>query len=115
MNIEKLITTWLNGLNLGFRAHQDLPSNPPEELIIVKRIGGLRDSIVIDRPHIALNVWAASNERAAEMAYQIDKHVASLVEDRHISKVARASLGWFRSEDSTQERYQIVLTLVCTS
>jgi hypothetical protein len=113
MNIEAHITKWLGNLGLGADAYTDLPTPRPKEFITVKRIGGQRDNNVIDRPHIALQFWAVNNARAAELAYQVDKHIADLIQDGRISKVSRTTLGIFSAADSGHARYQIEINLVC--
>jgi len=114
MNIEAHIIQWLNSLDLGCRAYADVPPEYPEEFVQVIRIGGQRDSVAIDRPRIALQLWAGSNERAAELAYQLDELVITgLRQDSRISKVSRTALYSYSGSDSGHARYQIELDIVC--
>jgi len=113
MNIEAHVMQWLNNLDLSYSAYVDMPAEVPEEFVVVKRIGGRRDSVVIDRPRIALQLWAASNARAAEIAYQIDELVTQLAQDSRISKVSRDVLYSYEAADSGHARYQIELDIVC--
>jgi len=113
MNIEARIMQWLNSLDLDYKAYIDIPTEIPEEFAVVKRIGGRRDSAVIDRPRIALQLWAASNMRAAEIAYQVDELATQLVQDSRISKVSRDALYGYEVADSGHARYQIELDIVC--
>ena len=115
MNIEAHITKWLNSLNLSLEAYQDVPATRPEEFAVVKRTGGRRDNVAIDRPSIALQIWAASNERAAELAYQVDELIGQLTQDNRISKVSRTALHTYAAADSGHARYQIELDLVCVT
>ncbi|MCL2379946.1 MAG: hypothetical protein FWC81_04095 [Coriobacteriia bacterium] len=113
MNVEAHITKWIDSLNLGLEAYTDVPAKRPAEFATVKRIGGQRDNIVIDRPRIVVQVWAASNERVAELAYQVDKHIAELTRNNRISKVSRVGMQGFSAADSGHARYQIEIDLVC--
>ena len=115
MNIEAHIVSWLNSLNIDIEAYQDVPATEPEEFVMVKRMGGRRDNVAIDRPSIALQLWAASNERAAELAYQVDEHLGQLAQDNRISKVSRTALHTYAAADSGHARYQIELDLVCVT
>ena len=115
MNIEAHIVSWLNSLSLGIEAYKDVPATRPKEFAMVKRTGGQRDNVAIDRPSIALQIWAASNERAAELAYQVDELVEQLAHDSRISRASRTALYSYSVADSGHARYQIELDLVCVT
>jgi len=114
MNFEAHIVQWFNSLDLGLKAYADIPTDYPEEFVLIERIGGQRDNVTIDRPRIAVQLWAGSNERAAELAYQVDKLVIGLAQDNRISKVSRIALYSYSASDSGHARYQIELDAVCT-
>ena len=115
MNIEAHIITWLSSLSLGIEAYKDVPATRPKEFAVVRRIGGQRDNLAIDRPSVALQFWAANNARAAELAYQVDEFIEQLAHNNHISRVSRTALYSFSAADSGHARYQIELDLVCVT
>jgi len=113
MNIEAHIIKWLDSLDLGFQVYGDVPTQHTEEFVLVKRIGGRRDNVVIDRPRIALQLWAKSNIRCAELAYKVDEYIADLALDSRISKAIRTELYSLEPSDSGHARYQVEIDLVC--
>lgn len=59
--------------------HQDVPNpRPPEEFLIVRRIGGTRRDLVTDLPTILIEGWAKRHSRA-----------------ERITQAARSILHWF--------------------
>ena len=50
----------------------------PAELVVVRREGGGRMNALIDGPGIGIDVWAASEARACEIAHAASDAMASL-------------------------------------
>lgn len=56
-NIEVLVIGWLNSLATDYPASGDTPSTRPLKYILVDRTGGPRESMVLDRAEILIEVY----------------------------------------------------------
>ena len=109
MNVEKAIIEYLN--SKGIKAYADVPKPRPEEFATVERVGGSSDSVVVDRPVVAIQAWAQTRYGASSLMYQIDSYMRDIaVGTNGIMRCKRNSLcNW---PDENQARYQAVYDLV---
>lgn len=98
---------------VGVTAYHRVPPVRPGEFATVERTGG-RASAGIDRPTVAIQVWAASRERAEEVALDLRDMLVLRAGDL-IPKVRSVQVTGpydFPDPDTDQNRYQIAVDLV---
>ena len=109
MNIEATILAHLKGR--GFNALADVPKDRPNEFVTVERTGGGKDSVVLDRPTVAVQSWSTSRYKASELALRVDAAMEEITTVSGVSKCKRNSMYNYPDE-SGQARYQAVYDLV---
>lgn len=110
MNIEKAIIKYLGSVMPDTVVCGDVPNPRPKKLVTVERTGGSADSIVLDRPQLAVQCWAETRVEAADLAYEVDSLIAE-IDDQEIPEISRSSLYNYPDEDGNP-RYQIVYDAV---
>lgn len=115
MNIERALIKWGNA-NLPYPTYLEVPGHRDSEFITLGRTSGSESAYgAIDRPIIAVQCWAKSLARAAEMAYEVDELILECVGDiRAVSTIERNSLYPLPSPDGIP-RYQMVYDLTTIS
>lgn len=114
INIETELRKWLTG-RLSASVHTEVPNPRPSSFITLERTGGTSDSVILDRPTIAIQCWAATRKEASDLAYEVDALIAQMIEHPNISQARRASFYNFPDLKSGNPRYQVVISLVTTS
>lgn len=104
MNVETLLIDWLRD-ELGLCVCATRPVNAEGSLLTVERVGGPRESVATDNATIAIQSWASSMEKAAELAGQVDKKMAHFTDVPEVCKVERDSIYRFPGENK-EPRYQ---------
>lgn len=104
-SVIKEFVTWLN--SLGYSA-STYPPKSGTEFVTVERTSGYVENMV-DHPSIAIQAWAATEVRAAEMADEI--RLAALTRPlpvgvHHITVEAGPYAFW--DESTRLPRYQVV-------
>ena len=112
MNIEVKIIEYLN--KNGFKAYANVPSDRPDSFVTVERTGGGRDSVIIDRPMVVIQVWALKRLEASEMAYSIRDVLIDMVLEKNICKVSINSIYNYPDAESGSNRFQLVVDFVTT-
>lgn len=112
MNIETKIIEYLT--EKGHKAYANVPRKRPETFVTVERTGGGFDSVIIDRPTVAVQMWAPSRLAASELAYAVRDNILKMNELVGISKVSLNALYNFPDADSGTNRYQAVFDFVTT-
>lgn len=109
MNVEKAIIEYLK--EQGIEAFADVPKPRPASFATVERVGGSFDSVIIDRPVVAIQAWAQTRYEASTLMYEIDGHMRDIATGTNgIMRCNRNSLcNW---PDENQPRYQAVYDLV---
>lgn len=74
---EDIITAYLDAALPQVSVGTATPKNLAERLpfVQVRRIGGVADSVVIDRPRLDIDVWAATREQAQDTAQLVRAHL----------------------------------------
>ena len=112
MNIETKIINYLN--KNGFQAYANVPSNRPTSFVTVERTGGSCDSVVIDRPIVAIQAWSDNRLSASELAYSVRDTLSEMVSEVNICKVSINSIYNYPDTESGSNRYQLVVDFVTT-
>lgn len=110
MNIEKVIIAYLAPLIPDVRVSGDVPNPRPEKLVTVERTGGEAANIVCDYPRLAIQCWASSRAKAAELAYKVDDLLLD-IDDPSIPDISRSGLYNFPDE-AGNPRYQITYDII---
>ena len=110
MNIETKIIDYLK--KKGFQAYANVPSSRPASFVTVERTGGSHDSVVIDRPTVAIQAWADKRLSASELAYSVRDALIGMVSEVNICKVSINSIYNFPDLESGVSRYQMIIDFV---
>jgi hypothetical protein len=116
MNVESEVINFLNNdeylESINVKAYADIPNSRPKEFISLERVSGDNYSIILDRPTLAVQVWADTRAKASNLAYKVNDILQSLINLQGIQKVKTNSIYNFPDETGKTARYQIVLDLV---
>lgn len=110
MNIETKIIDYLK--KKGFQAYANVPSSRPASFVTVERTGGSHDSVVIDRPTVAIQAWADKRLSASELAYSVRDALSEMVSETNICKVSINSIYNFPDPVSGVSRYQMIIDFI---
>lgn len=107
MDVERVVAARLMEAT-GVRAVLEVPAERPDEFISVERTGGSGTQFTQDAT-LAIQSWAGTRRRAAEIAALVEGSVMALLDEPNIfSAVADGSYRW-PDPDSRQERYQTMI------
>ena len=108
--IEQIIIDYLNGQQT-VPAHAEIPVNPPDEYIIIERVGGGEQNRIREAS-IVVQTIAQSMFRAAELAEAIREVMLGIVA---LPSVFHCSVNAgpynFTNTDTNEYRYQTVYTV----
>lgn len=110
MNIETKIIDYLK--KKGFQVYANVPSSRPTSFVTVERTGGSHDSVVIDRPTVAIQAWSDKRLSASELAYSVRDALNGMVSEVNICKVSINSIYNFPDPASGVSRYQMIIDFV---
>ena len=66
-DVEELVIAWLNSIvGTGWVAYGDKPKTVPSQFITVDRTGGPRESMVLDRAEILIEVYCKTSRKTAK-------------------------------------------------
>ena len=111
VNVEKIVIGWLTAnLNSGWAVFGDKPKLRPEKYVLVDRTGGPRESMVLDKAEILVEVYhKSSRSEASDKAYEIADLIPEL---RALEPVTRAEVNsLIKLDDLVGQywRYQIYI------
>lgn len=80
VDVEAVVVAWLNSiLGTGWDAYGDKPATAPEKYVLVDRTGGPRESMVLDKAEILIEVYhKTSRSQAKDQANDIADRVIEL-------------------------------------
>lgn len=110
MDIEASVVKFL-GERIDCHVSTEVPNPRPEKLITIERTGG-SSYLGLDRPTLAVQCWAKTRSQAASLAYEVRDLLDDLDELESVSSVSINSLYNFPT-DKNEQRYQIVVNVVC--
>lgn len=104
MDVERTVAAFLMDAT-GIEAVLEVPNPRPGEFISVERTGG-SGSRFVRRVSLAVQSWALSRRRAAEIAAMVEQAVYDLVDEPNIFGAAPDGTYRWPDPDSGQPRYQ---------
>lgn len=110
VDVEAVVVAWLNSiLGSGWEAYGDKPDDAPEKYVLVDRTGGPRESLVLDKAEILIEVYhKTSRSTAKNMALDIDDRIKELeAYSENITRAKRNSLVNLDDTLAQYHRYQI--------
>lgn len=67
IDVEAVVVAWLNSvLPTGWQAYGDKPETPGAQYVLVDRTGGPRESIVLDKAEILIEIYHQTSRSAAK-------------------------------------------------
>lgn len=99
----------------GFPWFGDVPEERPARFGTFERTGGALSSGVIDRPMVALQVWAPTRAEAESMADATARAVRGLVGRGGIRSASVESSCNFPDTKGRSGRYQVVARFACVN
>lgn len=109
--IESTILSFLDNAGLDAPLYMEIPENPPDEFYILENTGqGMRDQVRTTT--MAVQSYAQSMERAADLAYEIDGVILETLQELDdVAGVRLNSLYNFTDQSTKQYRYQGVYVI----
>ena len=109
--IESTILSFLDNAGLDAPLYMEIPENPPEEFYILENTGqSIRDHVRTTT--MAVQSYAQSMERAADLAYEIDEVILETLQVLDdVAGVRLNSLYNFTDQSTKQYRYQGVYVI----
>ena len=91
-NVEKIVIGWLNAnAGTGWQVYGDMPKERPDKFILVDRTGGPRESMVLDKAEVLIEVYHKdSRVDASDKAQDIADIIPQLIA---IESVTRAKVN----------------------
>jgi hypothetical protein len=108
-NVEKLVIGWLNDHpNISWPVSGKIPKTRPEAFLIVSRVRGGREAMVLDAAEIRIDVYhQKSQEMCSDEANRIADMVPELKQIESITHVEVNSVLEVPDTTNQYERYQI--------
>lgn len=110
MNAEVALIQYLTKSFPDVNVSSDLPNPRPPQAITLERTGGGEDSIVLDRPTIAIQCWSNNHVDAMLLADEVDKAMREW-DNPSIPDIHRSGKYYFPDEYGNP-RYQLVYDLI---
>jgi hypothetical protein len=110
VDVEAVVVAWLNSiLGTGWAAHGDKPDDAGDQYVLVDRTGGPRESMVLDKAEILIEVYhKTSRNTAKNKANDIADRIVEL--EAYSADITHASVNSVVNLDDTlaqYHRYQI--------
>lgn len=110
VDVEAVVVAWLNSiLPSGWDAYGDKPETPGDQYVLVDRTGGPRESMVLDKAEILIEVYHKTSRATAKtLANSIADQVVAL--EAYSADITHASVNSVVNLDDTlaqYHRYQI--------
>ena len=109
MDVERAVAKRLMD-SIGIKAVLEVPDERPDELISVELTGGNAGRF-IKRLTLAVQSWAQSRRRAAEIAALVEQAVYDLADEPNIFSATPSGTYRWPDPDSGQDRYQTTVEL----
>lgn len=111
-DIEQIVIDYLSE-HLEVPVYAEVPNPRPESFVIVERTGGPHKTIGMDQPLMAIQAWAKTRAKAADLAYEVDAVIFSLQDENgRVTYVDRNSFYNYPDEESGTNRYQLVYDMM---
>lgn len=103
----EVVITYLRSVLPGIPILPSVPEPRPAEFIRIERLGGLRDSIVTDRPRIDIHCWSDSQAHAEELMRRTRAYAHAMPGVYRVREVAGPQ--WLPDSTSGQARYAFAI------
>ena len=117
LNVESATIAWLQTIDghENWPVHGDMPQEKPDSFILVDRTGGPRESMVLDRAEILIEVYHKDSRMvASDKANTIADAIPSLVGyDEDITRAKVNSVVNLPDTVAGYQRYQVYCDIYC--
>lgn len=110
LNVEAAIVRYLSA-RLGVPVSTNVPDPRPASFVTVERTGGDASYGVIDRPQVTLDMWAATDYEASELAYEVDGLMHRVTSEPGFFRASRNSMYHSPDIESGTPRYRATWNL----
>ena len=108
MDAAILVADYLNVSDIGAAAYLAVPSNRPDEFLVVEQTGGARPDRVRSLPSVAVDCWAQTRARASELSDEVAALALSMADEiTNIFSVSVSTQYNNPDPDSGQPRYTV--------
>ncbi|MGW6754527.1 hypothetical protein [Streptomyces sp. NPDC055006] len=108
-----MVIDYLRSALPGVAVYSRVPSPRPAEFVRVERLGGLRKSLILDRPRIDVECWSGSEAGAEDLMQRVRAYVLAMAGKRGtttVYDVAEVSGPmWLPDSTSGQPRYSFAV------
>lgn len=108
-----LVVQYLRSCMPTTLVYSRVPAEVPPEFVRVERLGGLRNSLVTDRPRIDIECWSDTEFNAATLAARARAFVSAIEGKRGETTVYRvaevAGPQWLPDQKSGHPRYSFAV------
>lgn len=112
MDVERAVARRLAEAT-GIRAFVEVPERRPDEFVSVEMVAGGGGRFV-SRPTLAVQSWARTRRRAAEIAAMVERAVPGLADEENVFAASSGGSRRWPDPSSGQARYQTAVKLaVC--
>lgn len=114
-NVEKEVIAWLASfVGDAWPVSGDKPQKLPTSYILVDRTGGPRESMVLDRAEILIEVYHKNSRvTASDKANEIADAIVGLLDREHITRAVVNSVVNLDDVITQYSRYQIYCDIYC--
>lgn len=105
IDVEATVVAWLNTvLPSGWTAYGDKPATPGDKYVLVDRTGGPRESMVLDKAEILIEVYHKDSRSAAkDVANDLADQIIAL--ESYAENITHASVNSVVNLDDTLAQY----------
>jgi hypothetical protein len=107
-----LATEYLRPLIAPVHVGTEVPSPRPVEMVLLRRLGGPRRNAIVDAPRVDVQVWAASDHRAGEIAEDARYHLARICEFVPEVRTSDEETGPAFIPDAPSDVPRVLMTIV---
>jgi hypothetical protein len=107
-----LATAYLRPLMSGVHVGATVPQARPVEMVLLRRLGGPRRNPLVDDARLDVQVWAADDPRAAELAETARYHLARICEYVPEVRVSAEESGPTMIPDPPSDVPRVLMTVV---
>lgn len=109
MDVERTVASRISA-SIGVDAYLEVPRERPDEFVTVE-LSSTSGGRFVREAVLAVQSWAATRRRAAEIASLVESAVYNLVDEPEIFDAVPANTYRWPDEESRRERYQTTVEL----
>lgn len=108
--IETIVIGYLDGMVEAIPAYAERPKEPPAEYLLIEKTGGT-ESNCIARATVAIQAYADTLFRAAEICSMVENAMKDIVELDEVSRCKLNTSYNYTDTESKKYRYQAVFDI----